>query len=74
MTLGPYRAANDRLAYEGNKQFQPMDDIQSVAPPSLSRRHLEVRETDRRWSALMRLWDAVLGEPNVHAGTRLAFF
>lgn len=65
MKLGPYKIKNDKLAYIGNKIFKPLSEIRDIKPPNpLSKRHLEVKNDFRKWSALIRIWDAVFRASN----------
>jgi len=57
--LGPYYTNKNKLAYAGNKLFKPLKEVRAIKPPDLSRRHIEIKEDERKWNALMKIWDEI---------------
>ncbi len=58
--LGPYYTNKDNLTYAGNKLFKPLKEVRAIKPSDLSRRHIEVKEDERKWGALINIWDEIL--------------
>lgn len=64
MNLGPYSSSGGNLTYKGNKMFRPLNEVRSVNPPNLNRRHLIVKKDANKWDSLIRIWDAVFRATN----------
>ena len=64
MNLGPYRILNSKLVYKGNKIFKPVNEVRNIKPHNLVRRHLEIKKNIKKWSSLIRIWDAVFRASN----------
>ena len=58
--LGPYYTKNNKLAYIGDKLFKPLQEVRSIRPSSsLYKRHINIRQENRRWEAIIKIWDEI---------------
>jgi asparaginyl-tRNA synthetase len=65
MKFGAYRTKEDKLMYSGNKIFSSIPNIRRIKPPSsLTKRHIEIRESSKKWEAIMKIWNAVFVASN----------
>lgn len=63
MNIGPYKTEDGRLAYGGNKIFDPISEIRGIEPPILDKRHIEVKSY-KKWEALIKIWDGIFKASN----------
>lgn len=59
MFIGPFCTKGKHLLYIGNKIFKPIREIRNIEPPDLSDRHIVMREDDRKWEAIIKVWNEV---------------
>lgn len=59
MFFGPYQTKGEKLSYVGNKLSESISEVRGIKVPNLSRRHFEIRVEDKRWEAIVRIWDNV---------------
>ncbi len=65
MSLGPYKINGSRISYIGNKIYEPIEEVRKIKPPQhLTSRHLQVRNENKKWEALIKIWDGVFKASN----------
>ena len=57
--MGPYYIKNNKLVYVGNKLFKPLEEVRKVRPSDLSKRHIEIRKDNRKWGAIIKIWNEI---------------
>jgi len=57
--LGPYYTNKNKLAYTGNKLFKRLKEVRAIRPSDLSHRHIEIKNDERKWEALINIWDEI---------------
>lgn len=64
MNLGPYKTSSEKLSYKGNRLFESIPEIRGLEPKNLDKRHLDLKKDDKKWPALIRLWDGIFKASN----------
>jgi len=59
MNLGPYKINGEQLSYKGNKLFEATSEIRGLKARNLDRRHLDIKNDDKKWAVLIKIWDGI---------------